>query len=180
MSKRVLTAVLALVAVAVGIVTVVLSRDTKPAVSREELLLYQAEIYPPLANGGRTVEQGMKPALDDLRAGKVAAAEADGWVRSLVAVRDEVRLVDVPPGLRDAAALFSDALDRYVSAAETLRQSVDADGERRGTLVDAGVVLAQQADRSYDNASRIIQQWRRRLGLPPTPDFPDPTSSPSP
>jgi len=175
-SKRVLTAVLAFVAVAVGVVTVVLARDTEPAVTREELLLYQAEIYPPLANGGRTVEQGMKPAVPDVRAGKVAASEAEGWVMSLRAVREEVLLVDVPPGLRDAAGLFATALDKYVEAAETFQQAAGAGAAERDTLVDAAVALAEEADRAYDDASRVIQQWRRRLGLGPSAQFPDPTA----
>lgn len=177
MSKRALTALLAFVAVAVFVGTIVVTRETTPSLTREELLTYQDAIHPLMSDGGRTVEQGMKPGVPDVRAGKVATSEAEGWVTALQAVREQVVAVEAPPALRDAARLFREALDSYVDAADALRRAT-GDADRRETLVDFAVTTAESADRTYDEASLILQNWRRRLGLGSTAEFPDPTPAP--
>jgi hypothetical protein len=179
-SRRRVVAVVAVLALAgAGAAVAAFVADDEPSLTAKQLVAYQAAIHPPLSDGGRTVEQGMKPALADITDGgqvpvSAIAAESDRWVADLNAVRAKVAAVPPPGELRDAAALFDRALERYVAAAAAFGRAARAPVEQRQALLDEGIASAREADRTYDDASRVIQQWRRRLGLGATSDFPDP------
>lgn len=155
-----------------------------PRLTADELLAYQAAVHPALRDGGQTVEQGMKPAVADLRdpggvPPEAIADEADAWTRDLAAVRAKVAAVPVPAGLREVAAGFDAALARYLAAAAAFGRAARAPERERAALIEEGVAIAREADRHYDDASRVLQRLRRDLGLGATADFPDPVTSPS-
>jgi hypothetical protein len=156
-----------------------------PGLTAAELTAYTEAVLPALSDGGKTIEQGMKPALAALSGSDknvppaAVAGEAQAWVRDLRDVRGRVAAVPAPAALREAARLFDTALGQYVAAAETFGLAAAATGRERTQLVDQGVATARAGDATYDDASRIIQDLRRRLGLGPTADFPDPSASPS-
>jgi hypothetical protein len=157
-SRRILPAVVALV-VAVGAVLAVRLATAGDALTSAELVAYQAAIHPPLSEGGRLVQERLKPAAP---AG-TPVAEADGWARELDAIRARVAAVDPPDELAGAHRLFDTALAQY---AETARLVADGSGD--------AVAAGERADATYDDASRILQRERRRLGLGATAEFPDP------
>jgi hypothetical protein len=152
--------------------------------TRSELAAYQAGILPPLREGGVVVEQRMKPAVSGLAQAPAAAlaqvaADAPSWVGQLAAVRTKVAAVPAPAELAEAAAGFDRALARYAEAARQFGAAADAPAASRAAAAAAAVDVARDADALYDGASAVIQRARRRLGLGPTPDFPDPeTDSP--
>jgi hypothetical protein len=149
-----------------------------------ELTSYTGAVLPPLREGGRVVEQEMKPTIGDLVSGKLTgttfAGRVDTWLADLSRVRGEVAAVPPPAELRPAATGFDDALGRYLAAAEAFRAAALAPAARRQAALDHGYAVATEADHRYDTASAVIQGWRRRLGLGPTADFPDPTPTPTP
>lgn len=173
--------VVALIAAAgFAAVATVIGGDKKPSgLTRAELETYQSAIAPVMQEGGRTVELGMKPAIKDLaEPGGVPAAaiagESDAWIRDLTSVRTRVAAVTPPKALAEAHRLFDAALGEYLAAAALFGRAARAPAAERRALIDHGLDTAERADDTYDAASRIIQRWRRDLGLGATADFPDP------
>jgi hypothetical protein len=129
-------------------------------------------------DGGRTVQQGMKPALDDLRykhivPPEVIAQEAAGWIDSLQSVQSKARQLPAPPGLSTAHQAFLQALQGYVAAAHAFKAAaLTPAGPARESRIAAGIDHAEDADKTYDRGAALLQQARRSLGLPPDPNFP--------
>jgi hypothetical protein len=178
-------AVVALVALAVLAVAGVLLSDlgrsttpTPPPVDRPALLAYEGRLLPLVQDGGRVVQQGMKPALDDLRykhivPAPVIAQEGDGWIASLETVQTKVRQVAAPDGLTTAHQAFLQALEEYLVAAKAFRAAALAPpGAARERQIADGVRHAEHADHTYDRGAAILQRVRRSLGLPADPNFP--------
>lgn len=160
--------------------------DGRPALTTEALTAYQEAVLPHLREGGGLVEQGMKPAATELAkaTGKAAAriaSDATGWADALGQIRANVAAVPTPEPLREAATGFDRALARYVDAARQFGTAARTPLPQRAPVLANGYEIAHDADTLYDAASAVIQRWRRRLGLAPTTDFPDPESpTPSP
>jgi hypothetical protein len=177
------TAVLALVALAVG--SFALAREDRPAtaarvsVTKDELLAWETTVLPHLQAGGKTVENGMKAAIDDLVNRHVVpphviAKEADAWVDSLTLTRGKVAAVPTPEALRPALDDFLAALDEYVAAAGEFKKAALAPaGPQRDALVASGIRRGEAADRVYDRGGHLVQRLRISLGLPTSPNFPE-------
>ena len=151
---------------------------SSPAVGKAALLAYEKQVVPLVQDGGRVVEQGMRPAVHDLQVDHVVpgwqiAREGDGWIASLTGVRREVARVSAPDGLRPAQQAFVEALDEYVDAARTFRAAALATGARRTELLDEGIRQAELADHTYDRGSAVVQGIRHDVGLPSSPYFPE-------
>ena len=160
MSRRAVAALAALLVAGGAIVAVRLATAVGDALTTGQLVAYQAAIHPPLSEGGRLVQERLKPA-----AGAAApVADAEGWARELDAIRAKVAAVDPPSRLGEAHRLFDAALAAYAGAARLI-----ADGS------PGAVAAGERADATYDDASRILQRERRRLGLGPSAEFPDPS-----
>jgi hypothetical protein len=151
----------------------------RPRLTTAELSAYQAGVLPPLREGGQVVEQELKPAVADLAAGKVSgpafAAQTTGWLGRLAEVRRQVAGVVPPPDLRPAADGFDRALARYADTVRAFGAAASASKAGREAALANAYEVALDADHLYDTASAVIQQWRRRLGLGTTPDFPNPS-----
>lgn len=185
MRRRVLVvgaAVLAVVAAGVG--SYALSRDERPAAARasltkDELLAWETAVLPHLQAGGKTVEHGMKAAVDDLVNRHVVpphviAKEADAWVDSLTLTRGKVAAVPTPEALRPALRDFLAAIDDYVAAAREFKKAALAPaGPERDALVARGIERGEAADRVYDRGGHLVQRLRLSLGLPSSPNFPE-------
>jgi hypothetical protein len=166
---------------AIGVILSGSGRSTTssaPGVKRPALLAYEARLLPLVQDGGRVVQQGMKPALDDLRykhivPAPVIAQEGDGWVTSLETVQTKVRQVAAPAGLTTAHQAFLQALEEYVVAAKAFRAAALAPpGAARERQIADGIRHAEHADHTYDRGAAILQRARRSLGLPADPNFP--------
>ena len=156
-----------------------------PRLTEEQLLAYEAALLPHLREGGKTVERGMKPGVDDLLNKHVVppatiAVEAETWAADLTRVRTALAAVEPPPQLTEVSQLFDDSLDAYVQAAHVFAEAARAPEAQRRAIANRGYDLGRTADRIYDSASRIIQTARRNLGLGPSSDFPDPETRDAP
>ena len=171
-------AVLALVGLTVG--SLALTREKpEPAVTKAELEAWEKAILVPLQQGGKTVEQGMKPAVADLTDRHVVppyviAKEADGWAEALARVKADVAAVATPEALRPAQADFVVAIDVYIAAAREFAAAARApEGPERDRLVASGRDKGAEADRVYDRGGHLVQRIRHSLGLPSSPSFPE-------
>ena len=147
--------------------------------SRDEVLRYQDDIVDLARRWGRIEVQGMRPAIADLRTegegvpAVTIAGEARAWHSGLSGIREELRDVDVPDGLEAVALGFDDAMGHYLDAARTFESAAEAAPPRREPLIERGVSQVRRGAARYNEASMLLQDARRRVGLPPTDDFPD-------
>ncbi len=167
---------LLLAAIVVVLVLVSLTSQSSPALTAHQLNAYQAAITPAMRDGGATVQEGMKPAISDLVDQHVVppknmVGEAEGWVVSLQADRKTVAAVHVPKALAQAQRLFLVALDHYIEAARDFGIAA-GDASTRQQWLQKVYAAGTAGDQTYDEASGILQNWRRTLGLPSSPDFP--------
>lgn len=172
--------VVALVALAVG--AFALARDPKeparPTLTEAEYVAWEKEMLPHLQAGGKTVQLGMKAAIDDLVnrhviPAHVIAKEADAWAESLTATKGRVAAVPTPEVLLPARADFVAALEEYVAAAREFKKAALAPaGKQRDDLVAAGIARGEAADDIYDRGGFLVQDVRRSIGLPESDNFP--------
>jgi hypothetical protein len=172
--------VVALVALTVG--ALALTRDprtpARPALTEAEYVAWEQEMLPHLQAGGKTVEHGMKAAIDDLQnrhvvPASVIAGEADAWIESLTATKARVAAVPTPEVLLPARADFVAAIEEYVAAAREFKKAALAPaGKQRADLVAAGIAHGEAADDIYDRGGFLVQDVRRSVGLPESDNFP--------
>jgi hypothetical protein len=157
------------------------SKAPATAVSQQEraaIVDYGKAIVPLVQQGGRVVENGMKPALDDLVYRHITpramiVREADAWVGALTNVRGQLATVTPPPSLSEVAPLLDRALASYINAARAFRKAAaHKAGSVRRHFVRVGRHWGETADNVYDRAASLIQGARARAGLPPDVNFP--------
>ena len=148
------------------------------------LTAYTTALRPPTSEGGRIVQQEMKPSLSEFGSGTVDgptfAARARGWQLALARVRDDIDKIAVPPSIPSAGPLFHDAMTAYVHAAQLFEQAGTAPADRRQSAVDAAIAAARAADQAFDRAAVVVQRALRAAGLPPDSALPNPSPSASP
>lgn len=182
--RRVLVVTAAVAAVvALAVASLALTRDDerpapRPALTQEQYLAWERAILPELQAGGKTVEHGMKAAIDDLVNRHVVppaviAKEADAWAESLTATRGRVAAVATPEVLLPARDDFVAALDAYVAAAREFRAAALAPaGPERDRLLQSGIAHGERADEVYDRGGFLVQDVRRSVGLTESDNFP--------
>jgi hypothetical protein len=132
-----------------------------------------AETISPLAfEGGRIIQERIKPRLGELVDATVTPEEfrrqADAWRHDLEEIRKAFGKASPPPRIAEAARLFAAALGGYIDAVDEFIQA----SRRRGTpdevdaALESGRVIARRADKTYDRARRTVQAELRRVGLP--------------
>lgn len=151
--------------------------SSPPALERSDLAAYEHSVVPIVTDGGRVVELGMKPGIEDLERlhivpARVIASEGDGWLRSLVEVRRRLAQVHAPARLQAVTHWFLLALSGYADAARSFAQAARSQGSAREAALRRGVASASAADRTYDQGAALLQSIRRSLGLRPSASFP--------
>ena len=145
---------------------------------RAALLAWEGDIVPLVQQGGRVVQDGMKPALDDLLYKHITppafiVREARAWTNALAKVRAQLTAVSAPGSMRHAVRMLDRALASYLRAARAFRAAAaHPAGATRRHFVRVGQRSGQAGDRIYDRAAAEIQQARARVGLPPDINFP--------
>ena len=182
-SKR--TAILASAAVVVlgviGTTSVFLVGSAQRRDDRAAYLRYERAILVPIKDGGRLVEQEMKPSIADLQSGSLPASEAvdraNAWRTDLR--QDKTKMVSLAPPkfLRGIEVLWGSAMDAYLEIPDLFARAAHATGPARSALIGQAAAAGTRADRLFDRAARAMQFHRRRLGLGPTHDLPDPSST---
>ena len=167
-----------LVAGTAGATTVFLVGSSQRRDDRAAYLRYERAVLVPIRAGGQLVQQEMKPSLGDLGSGSLSAAlavlRAGAWRSALTRTRNEISAIRAPRFLGDIVRLWSVAMDGYLKIPDLFAQAARAAGAKRTALLDAAAEAGNRADKLFDDAARVMQYHRRRLGLGPTHDLPDP------
>ena len=146
------------------------------------LTAYTAALAPPTKEGGRIVQQEMKPSLGEFEQGQLSAADfvvrARGWQLELGRVRDAIDHVAVPPVIASAGGLFHQAMQAYIDAARLFEQAGEAAAADRQAALQRAVAAAREADRQFDQAAIVVQRALRNAGLPADHNLPDPSPTP--
>jgi hypothetical protein len=144
-----------------------------------ELSAYTAALGPPTQEGGRIVEQEMKPSLAEFERGVLDAAtfasRAGGWQLAFQRIRRQIDRIPVPTLIPAAGGLFDAAIDAYIRTAQLLEAAARAPGSARQAAIEAAVDAARAADSAYDRAAAVVQRALRAAGLPPDNGLPDPS-----
>lgn len=171
-------AALVVLAGAIGATAVFLVGSANRAADRRALLAYEEAISEPATRGGSIVEQEIKRAVNQFNRGELPAADlkrfAPNWAGLMRQVRDDFVAVKPPSFLGDIDRKWARAFNGYLEAIELFRAAADVSGPARKRAMTRAFDTADGADDLYDEASRVIQTWRRRFGLQPTSRFPDP------
>ena len=179
------TAIIASVALvvlgALGATAVFVIGSAQRRDDRASYLRYERAILVPIKDGGRLVEQEIKPSFSDLENGSLSASEAigraDAWRGDLR--QDRARMVSLTPPafLRGIQTLWASAMNAYLVIPDLFARAARASGSERTGLIDQAAAAGTRADRLFDNAARAMQFHRRRLGLGVTHDLPDPAAT---
>jgi len=145
---------------------------------RAALLAWEADVVPLVQQGGQVVQDGMKPAVQDLLYQHVTPPafivhEARAWAQALARVRARLAALTAPTSMRSAALLLDRSLVGYISAAHAFRlAAASPPGHARHHYVRLGQRRGDAADAVYDRAATLIQHERQRVGLPADINFP--------
>jgi hypothetical protein len=179
--RRSALAIALAVALALGVALAV-PGGAAHAVTRAQLVGFEATVDPLVSHAGQVIQEGMKPALADLARDHVTppafiAHEADGWMASLSGVRKGIVALRVPSALAGARRSLVTSMDLYLQAAATFKAAALASPPARGALLQRVVDQASHADRVFDEGAAVIQRLRRSVGLGLSASFPDPAGN---
>ncbi len=145
---------------------------------RAAIVAYEEALLPAFRDAGRIVEQEMKPTLGDIVAGRISDADllgrAAAWRRVFEQVRTEVLALDPPEFLTDMEGMWRTAMDAYLTTISAFEAIARANPADREAAVNEAAVQGERATDRFDDAARLIQFHRRRLGLGPSGNLPDP------
>jgi hypothetical protein len=148
---------------------------------RAALLAYERALVPILREGGRLVQEEMKPSLREISEGEITGDTLLGrtaaWRGELERIRARLAALRPPAFLGDIGARWLAAVDAYLAAVDAFEALARAPaGSERARLVAEAAAAGERADRVFDRAAAVIQFHRRRLGLGPSPSLPDPAA----
>jgi hypothetical protein len=140
------------------------------AAERNAIKAYADGIHPAAVDGGRIVQDGIKPGLRDLENGSKAPADfrssAAAWRRDMEDVRRRFAAVAAPPGLALAKSLFDQSLGDYLRAIDAFVAASLQPKSKLQAAITAAVPIAEKADKTYDRASTALKAEMQRVGLP--------------
>ena len=181
--KPLIYTVVVVVAVSIGATIVFLVGSANRRSDRDSLVEYERKILPHLKEAGRIVQQEMKPTLSHLSAGDVTNAQlverVAAWERAFERVRSDVVAIPPPVLLGEIKAKWDLAMGGYLLTVDAFKAIANAPPEQRAAAIQAATTFGERADGLFDDAAAIIQFHRKRLGLGPSRNLPDPTPSAS-
>jgi hypothetical protein len=153
-----------------------------PGPGSAALKAYVEALRSPTSDGGRVIQQLMKPSIGEFAQGQVDAptfvARARGWVIALQSVKQRIATISVPPAVASAGPLFNQAMDGYIHTARVLEQAASVPDDQRAAALERGRQAGRDADQVYDRAAAVVQRALRAAGLAPDSALPDLTPSP--
>ncbi|MGH2785181.1 MAG: hypothetical protein ACRDJ1_07950 [Actinomycetota bacterium] len=171
------------VAVAVGATGIFLVGSANRRSDRNALLAYERAILPHVREAGRIVQQEMKPTLREISDGAVTDSQilerSEAWQRVFERVRADLLALKAPGLLGDIDQAWSAAMGGYLLAVDTVAAIARAAPDQRTVAIDQAATFGERADQLFDTVASIIQFHRKRLGLGPSLNLPDPTPTPS-
>jgi len=177
----IIATVAVLTGLAAGATAVALVGSAQRRDDRAAYLRYERALLPSLREGGRIVQQEMKPSLRALPTGEisrsVALERAASWREEFNQVLRDVTALSPPSFLGDVERRWVATIDAYRSVADLFAQSANLEGADRTLLLDRAATAGARADDLFDGASSVMQFHRHRLGLGSTSSLPNPTAT---
>ena len=170
-----------IVAAAIGAASVFIVGSSNRRSDREAVLAYERAILPLIREAGRIVQQEMKPTLREVAEGEVTDEQivqrAAAWERVFERVRLDILALDPPALLGEIEEGWSTAMGAYLLAVDAVADITEASADQRASAIDTASTFGERADGFFDDVAGIIQFHRKRLGLGPSQNLPDPTPS---
>jgi hypothetical protein len=177
----VIATVAVLAGLAAGATAVALVGSAQRRDDRAAYLRYERALLPALREGGRIVQQEMKPSLRELGDGsitqKLAVDRATAWYRQFTMILADVGTLRPPSFLGDVERRWVAAIVAYRKISTLFEQAAKQPGAARVKLLEQAAAAGSRADALFDDASRVMQLHRRRLGLGATGRLPDPAAT---
>lgn len=171
------------IAAAIGATSVFLVGSQNRRSDRNAVLAYERAILPHIREAGRVVQQEMKPTLREAAEGELTDEQlvqrAATWERVFERVRLDILALDPPALLGEIEEGWSVSMGAYLLAVDAIADIAEAPADRRESAMNTAATFGERADGFFDDVAAIIQFHRRRLGLGPSRNLPDPTPSPT-
>lgn len=147
-------------------------RPAVPAAERRVVEAYAETIKELSFEGGRILQEEVKPRITDLRDGSVTVEqfqrEAENWIRLYEDLGKRFDDVERVPRLDAAAALYRQAMATYADAFRAfLAASKRPTRQERNDAITAAVPTAEKADDIFDRARAELERVMRQAGLDP-------------
>ena len=170
-----------LLGAAVGATAVALVGSAQRRDDRESYLRYESAVLPLVREGGRVVQQEMKPSIRELGAGEITERMAHdrvaGWRTAFTRLGADLMALDPPGFLGDIERRWTAAVDGYLKIPDLFERAVTQTGDARARLLTEAAAAGESADKLFDDAAAVMQYHRRRLGLGSTSQLPDPAAT---
>ncbi|HVL91480.1 MAG TPA: hypothetical protein VM841_14730 [Actinomycetota bacterium] len=175
--RRIVRIVVAVIVIAGVVAAIVVPRSRASRRAERAAVQTYAQVVKDLSfEGGRILQQEVKPRITDLREGVVSPEqfrrEADNWIRLYQNLRKSFADAGPPERLATAARLYDDAFVAYIEAFEAFREASRLDTpEARNEAITEAVPIAERADQIFDRARGELGEQMRALGLTPPGDL---------
>jgi hypothetical protein len=170
-----------LLGLAAGATGVALVGSAQRRDDRAAYLGYERALLPSLREGGRIVQEEMKPSLRELADGQLTPAmaleRATAWQGEMTKILADVVALDPPSFLGSVEGSWKGAIVLYRGIADLFKQAAKGTGAERTRLLAEAAATGTRADAAFDRASAMMQFHRRRLGLGATSHLPDPAAT---
>lgn len=180
--KPVVYSLALIVAGATGATAVFLTGSANRRADRAAIEAYERAALPPIREGGRIVQQEMKPTLQEMAEGRISDADLLGrtaaWRGVFERSRDTLLSLEPPSFLGDIEAGWSGAMGAYLVAVDAFATFARSGAAARPAMLDNIRTLGERADDLFDRVAGVIQFHRRRLGLGPSGNLPDVAPAP--
>ena len=144
---------------------------------RAAYLTYERAVLVPVGIG-LLVRKEMEQTVQRLRDGSTSTAlvvrSAGEWSSAFASLREHIVALAPPAFLGDIEDRWTAAIDSYARVPGIIVQAARASGGRQPSFIDAAETAVKRAVGSFDRAAERMQFHRRRLGLGPTSELPDP------
>jgi hypothetical protein len=170
-----------ILAIAAGATAVFLVGSSNRRADRAAILAYERAVLPAIREGGRIVVQEMRPTLGEIADGRITDADlldrAEAWRRVFERARTDILAATPPKFLTGIEGKWRAAMDAYLETISAFEAIAQTPSGGRDAAVSEAADSGDRADDLFDEAAALIQFHRRRLGLRPTGNLPDPVGT---
>lgn len=168
--KGLVVAIVVTTVLTAGLVAVLLAGANGAAGDRAAVKRYYQTIRPHAVEGGRIVQQEIKPSLGELSSSTLSASmfarRAVTWYHAFRLIRSQFADAPRVSRLNKTAALYDEAFAGYLDAIRGFLDASKISGvAERSRAISAAVKTAEAADKRYDLARAELKEIMRVVGM---------------
>jgi len=161
---------------AAGVALAIVFGGGNATADRHAVQSYYQAIHPLAQEGGRIVQQEMKPSLRELVRSTITPAKfrerAAAWERAFRNIREKFASAPRVKRLDKAAALYDQSFADYLRAISAFSNaSRVATKKARDKAISRAARIAQAADKQYDRARAELKHVMLEVGMTPPGDL---------